>query len=208
MYIAYVIGARQEFTMWTVRKTCNAKCNFPSFVMRVQRSHIFATNLLAVSNSPSLPLTIPIALPTFLYVVTVCWAFHIHISVLAKGHDVRALMQCFAQRACIDNSQWGHSYHSLCLLQSTLQHRTFQCHLPFNIRYHGTFSSTTGHPLRLTCLNSCYDWSPHGTTSVLWVLYSEPCVCIQLSPYQSYTCTCRFTERAVLAWNKPVTASV
>ena len=86
-----------------------------------------------------------------------------------------------AQHVCIDNSSWGHFRTTFSPLPplvfvtvNSSQRRTFQCHLPLTSPWDNT-SSTNDDPLCLTSVNSCYAWSPHGTTSMLWVLYSEPC---------------------------------
>ena len=147
---------------------------FPSFVMQVQRSHVFTTKLLAVSNLPSLLQTIPIAPPTFLYVVTVCWAFHIHISVLDKASRCLCI-------TCSVSLMWVHS--TVCMHRHNSQwdcsHTTFSpppllvnssaSYLPMPSTVNITVGQYHDHPLRLTVVNSCYAWSPHETTSMLCV---------------------------------------
>ena len=63
--------------------------------------------------------------------------------------------------------------HHLSLL-CTVNSRALHIHVPSNAIYHchcqyhhRTIPVLSDHPLRLTGINSCFVWSPHGTTSTL-----------------------------------------
>ena len=85
--------------------------------MQIQRLHVFATKLLAISKSPSVPQMIPIPPLTMLHVVTVCWtAFPIHIFVLPQSPCISrsgaVILWSTALCVCINDSQRGHSHTS------------------------------------------------------------------------------------------------
>ena len=147
--------------------------------MQVQKSHVCATKLLTVYNSP-LPQTIPIAPLNFLYVVTVCWTFwypYLHVRQRPRCSYITCsvlLMRSTAQRACIDNGKWGRSHTTFSpppsLVFVTVNFLASYLPMP------STMNITVGQCQFLLCVVSTMD-NLHAVGVVQWTMHIYTTIC-------------------------------